>query len=207
MEPMTLAAAAGAYVAASIAKKSADAAIAKAYERVCGYAAAVFKWATSGGDVVMSTTPTASDSDEPALVEFGREVLARSPALRRAALVSQVVEGARILWADDAPDNNRDECQMLAALGAMVRQVRSTDEALGELHGTWDLVLSDVDRDGIADAGLQMLGRLPPGAPPVVFYVGRVDGSKPVPRGAFGIADRPETLLHLVLDVLERRRV
>jgi hypothetical protein len=86
--------------------------------------------------------------------------------------------------------------------------VRSTTDALAALGGaTYDLVLSEVARAGESDAGLRMLGRLGPGSPPVVFYVGRVDDARGVPRGAFGIADHPETLLHLVLDALERSRV
>ena len=84
----------------------------------------------------------------------------------------------------------------------------STREALAALAGgPWDLLLSDIARDGVADAGIRLLGQLPPVAPSVVFYTGSIDDSRPVPRGAFGIADRPDPLLHLVLDVLERNRV
>lgn len=113
-----------------------------------------------------------------------------------------------MLWVDDKPGNNANECRMFTALGATVRQVETTREALAALTGEkWDVLLSDMARDGVPDAGLTMLGQLPSGSPPVIFYVGRVDPSRPVPVGAFGVADQPDPLLHLVLDVLERRRV
>jgi hypothetical protein len=41
----------------------------------------------------------------------------------------------------------------------------------------------------------------------VIFYVGRLDPGAERPAGSFGITNRPEELLHLVLDVLERTRV
>jgi hypothetical protein len=37
-----------------------------------------------------------------------------------------------------------------------------------------------------------------------VFYVGHVEG--PCPSSAFGVADRPTELVHLVLDSLARTR-
>jgi hypothetical protein len=40
-------------------------------------------------------------------------------------------------------------------------------------------------------------------APELVFYVGR---ERDVPIGAFGLTSRPDELLNLVLDVLERTR-
>jgi hypothetical protein len=42
---------------------------------------------------------------------------------------------------------------------------------------------------------------------PVVFCVGAVDQHRGPPMGSDGITDRPDELLHLVLDVLERRRI
>ncbi len=117
---------------------------------------------------------------------------------RATSALATILYGAPA-WVDDLPENNHSECRLLMALGADVLQLRSTQEGLAALaQGPWDLVLSDMARDGIADAGLQMLRHLPRGSPPVVYYVGRANKSRPVPRGAFGIADRPQPLLHLV---------
>jgi hypothetical protein len=42
---------------------------------------------------------------------------------------------------------------------------------------------------------------------PVVFYIGQADPHVYTPPGAFGIASDPEDLLHLILDVMERKRM
>jgi len=39
---------------------------------------------------------------------------------------------------------------------------------------------------------------------PVIFYIGYPDPSKGVPPHAFGITHRPDELLHLIMDALER---
>ena len=38
----------------------------------------------------------------------------------------------------------------------------------------------------------------------MVFYVSVVYQDKPLPPGAFGLTNRPDELLHLVIDALER---
>jgi CheY-like chemotaxis protein len=208
MDPVLLVIAAGAYVAAEVAKKTADSMLTAAYTRLEAYVLKKLGFKAAPEQLDAKTLRDAGLADDPVVLGFGREVIARSPALRRARLVESAVSGARILWVDDHPENNRSECRLLQALGAEVEQVASTSEVIRRVSGTrFDLVLSDMARGSEADAGIRMLGQLGPGAPPVVFYVGQIDPSRGVPRGAFGIADRPETLLHLVLDVLERSRV
>ena len=41
---------------------------------------------------------------------------------------------------------------------------------------------------------------------PVIFYVGEVDPTLPVPAGATAITDHPVALMHAIFDVLERER-
>ena len=62
-------------------------------------------------------------------------------------------------------------------------------------------------RENNDTAGVDALPSLRSAAPetPVVFYIGQ-ESTRGVPVGAFGITNRPDELLHLVLDVLERRR-
>ncbi len=207
MEPVTLLVAAVAWGAAELAKKSADAAITAAYRRLESFCLGKQGAPADLDRLDVESLKGSGLERAPEVEAFGLEVLASSTALRRARLVAPVVEGARILWVDDNPANYRNECRLLDALGAEVEQVRSTQEVLDRLaRQPCDLLLSDIDRDGVADAGLRMLERLPRDAPPLVLYTGSVDESRGVPRGALGIADDPESLLHLVLDVLERRR-
>jgi len=135
----------------------------------------------------------------------------RSKALRRAQTIVPALEpGAQVLWVDDHPENNRNERRVLQSLGIFVDEVRSTEEALASLRrASYDLVLSDMARDGDAEAGLRMLSAMRTGGidVEVIFYVGLINPLAGVPPGAFGITARPDELVHYVLDVLERRRL
>lgn len=126
---------------------------------------------------------------------------------RRLAASGHLVRGARILWVDDEPDNNRLEARPLEAAGASIVFARSTDEAIdAAIRTPFDLVISDIKRGDDAVAGLRIPGALAARGVgvPVIFYVGQAQ--KPPPCDAFGISDRPDELLHLVLDCLARRR-
>ena len=137
--------------------------------------------------------------------------LQSTPALRRAQLVRSILDGARVLWIDDHPENNQWECGTLQSLGIEVVCAQSTENALSILEGAgrdFDCILSDIRRGGRSDAGIVGLSDLrSKTAAPIVFYVGRVDPRLASPPGCFGITNRPDDLLHLVLDVLERARV
>jgi len=128
--------------------------------------------------------------------------------LRRAKKHLAIFRDARILWVDDHPENNLNERRMFRQLKAEVDVAESTDEALRILRrGDYDLVLSDMNREGDATAGLKFLEQLrKEQATPVIFYIGVVDPSKGVPAQAFGITNRPDELLHLTLDALERKK-
>ena len=86
---------------------------------------------------------------------------------------------------------------------------KSTEEAIEMLrNGRYDLVLSDMARGQEATAGLQLLKQLRDTNKgiPVILYIGVVNPEKGVPAGAFGITNRPDELLHLTLDALERKK-
>jgi CheY-like chemotaxis protein len=63
-------------------------------------------------------------------------------------------------------------------------------------------------RDSDPDAGLDMLKRFVEEKVylPVGFYVSMYEPERGVPSGAAGITDRPDMLLHLVLDIMARSR-
>jgi CheY-like chemotaxis protein len=127
--------------------------------------------------------------------------------LTRALRVQPVFQGATILWVDDKPGNNLPFRQVLRTLGAGVEPARSTAEALALAStSSFDLVVSDVDRAG--ENGIDGLKQLRNAGvtAPAVFYVLRVDSSRPTPETALGITNRPDELLHLVIDGLERAR-
>jgi CheY-like chemotaxis protein len=144
------------------------------------------------------------------VAKLAEELIGSYPSIRRATIVAKYLDGAKLLWVDDQPANNVNEIRVLEEFGIRIDQVRSTTEALNRLVGrSFDLILSDMDRDGDGNAGMELLRALrSSGCPiPLIFYVGIVDPTRGVPLGAFGIADQPEPLIHLVLDVLERQRI
>lgn len=133
----------------------------------------------------------------------------RSQVLRRAQRVVPVLHGARILWVDDIPENNTYERRILLSLGIFVDLVTTSTEALSKLsQKNYDAVISDMDRDGVPDEGLRFLAKMRKRNlyRPTIFYIGRFDPDRGIPPHAFGMTDRPDHLLHLVLDVLERER-
>jgi CheY-like chemotaxis protein len=136
---------------------------------------------------------------------------------RKAALDRANAHRTEMLWVDDHPSNNRNEARMLRSFGALVTFAAATDEALralqtaDEQHQTFDLILSDISRDLPATdptGGLTMLPRLRDAGfhQPVIYYVGRPNPNAGVPPGAFGVTNRPDQLLQLVIDALSRAR-
>lgn len=95
-------------------------------------------------------------------------------------------------------------------MGSNVDVATSTAEGLLALQSkVYDLVVSDMLRDDNPKEGLTFLEEMRNCRFPqqVVFYVGHVDSKKGTLEGSFGITHRPDELLHLIMDVLERTRV
>lgn len=133
----------------------------------------------------------------------------RERAVARAAARAQLFRYRRMLWVDDNPYNNALEMSLLRRLGVDIIQRQDNDSALGFLrsHGaSCDIVISDIDRDG-TPTGIELLEayREEGYDMPFVFYVSVVDPNLPIPLGAFGLTNRPDELLHLVVDAFERR--
>lgn len=137
---------------------------------------------------------------------------------------------AAILWVDDNPSFSLNERRALTSLGVTVDTAKSSDEALKMVAaGNYDLVVSDLIRDEKerdycfggedpyqpANAGchfmrqLQRLyeGKRPQVPPPLIFFSGSVDPNWGTPVYAFGATTRVDEFFHLVIDVLERRKI
>jgi CheY-like chemotaxis protein len=169
-------------------------------------------WARTFGVEPKASEVTASSlealaRESPELPDELGQLIGQSSALRRLRRVQGVIDGARILWLDDHPEWNSWEIACLEAAGARVRTVETTRAALALVGDGYDVIVSDVDRAGNASEGIAALPLLHEVAPdtPVVLYVGQLQ-ARGVPVGAFGITNRPDELLHLVLDVVERTR-
>ena len=130
-------------------------------------------------------------------------------ALNRVKQHLKIFKDSQFLWVDDHPENNINERRMFRQLKSEIDIAKSTDEALEMLRNNeYDLVISDMARGSEATAGLDFLNKFRKGNKtiPVIFYVGVIESEKGVPAQAFGITNRPDELLHLTLDALERKK-
>lgn len=128
--------------------------------------------------------------------------------VERAKRLAPHMAGRTILWVDDRPAGNRIERRLMRQMGLFVEAVASNAEAMVVLDDPSEsiaLVISDIQREP-GPSGLDLLAALAgrAGTPGVVFYVGSISPDRPTPAGAFGIADRPDDLLNLVMDAVDR---
>ena len=135
---------------------------------------------------------------------------AKDRAVRRAMQHPDLLRNALFLWVDDLPQKSRNERRMFQHLGARVDIATNTEEALRKLAiDDYDLVVSDIARGDNAAEGLDFLKafREQDKSTPAIFYVGVYEPEKGLPTGAAGITNRPDELLHLVFDSMERTRM
>jgi len=126
--------------------------------------------------------------------------------LARAKRNRAMIEGKKVLWVDDSPQNNINEIRMFRQLNIDVVSARSTPEALEMLsQDKFDVIFSDMARSSNT-SGIEMLAKLKTTTHklPVIFYVGILNPDKGTPPGAFGLTNRPDELLHLFIDAMSR---
>jgi CheY-like chemotaxis protein len=132
------------------------------------------------------------------------EALPNSRIMRR-------LQGSRILWVDDRPDNNIFERQALEALGVKIDLATSTEEALQLVRRrSYDLIISDMGRPQDEKAGFTLLDQLREAGvmTPFVIYSGsrapeHVKEARR--RGAIGATNSPQELVNIVTTYLARR--
>jgi len=93
---------------------------------------------------------------DEAAVALGAAVTARTPAESDPGDIAEALpgpraqrrlQGSRVLWVDDRPDNNRFERQALEAFGIRIDLSRSTEDAVDmTLQRSYDLIISDMGR-------------------------------------------------------------
>ena len=96
----------------------------------------------------------------------------------------------------------------LTAMSIEMKVLHRSAEAL-ELMASdeHDLLVSDIIREGKGDEGFRFLAELREKqlAIPTIFYISNLDTSRGVLPYVFGITNKPHELIHLILDVLERK--
>ncbi|MFD4628177.1 response regulator [Streptomyces sp. NPDC058475] len=135
---------------------------------------------------------------------------ARRTALGRLEHAADVLQGGKILWVDDRPQGNVPLVELFRAAGMHVDVTLSTEEATPLFRRRpYDIIVSDIDRDGDQQAGIKMLRVLEQYRidVPVLIYTGRFDPERGVDRRIFAAPTTPVELVHYVIDLMERARL
>lgn len=151
-------------------------------------------------------------------------VAARKSIVDRLQRNADLLARARIVWVDDHPENNTPVIQLLRQYGAAVETPTSNAEALPLMQGSlYDVVISDVARDDEGEnselKGIELAREINArwGQRCILFTTrfnaarlpGFTDQQRlalvdEMQRSVFGITNRMDEALHLILDVLER---
>lgn len=127
----------------------------------------------------------------------------------RMAAVKDRKTPIRAIWLDDdfhAPELS--EMRLIQALNVQLDRVY--DENLVEnmlVTSHYDLIISDMKRGENTKAGIDFLQKLVAQNHrlPMIFYVIAFNEGRGTPPFAFGITNNPSELVHLVMDIIERK--
>jgi hypothetical protein len=127
----------------------------------------------------------------------------------RMAAVKDRKTPIKAIWFDDdfgAPELS--EMRLIRALNVQLDRVY--DENLVEkmmAETPYDLIISDMKRGGDPKAGIAFLQKLVAENKriPMIFYLIAHTESRGTPPYAFGITNNPSELVHLVMDIIERK--
>jgi CheY-like chemotaxis protein len=131
----------------------------------------------------------------------------RTQVARRVARLSKLASGTRLLLVNDLPHQMAAPVTLFEQIGIIVQTAVTSEEALSLLAAhPFDVVVSDMARGSIQDEGLRFLAAARKAGihRPTIFTVGRYEPWRGTPPYAFGITNRVDELLNLVLDAIER---
>ncbi len=115
----------------------------------------------------------------------------------------------KALWLDDSGVVVQcSEKRLIEAIGVELDICPNPDKAFDVLlNNAYDFIISDMKRGDDTQAGVTFLKKLVEKRRwiPTIFYITNFHASKGVPPYAFGITNRPNELLHLVMDLIERK--
>lgn len=126
---------------------------------------------------------------------------------RRITRAAKEIGGMRILWVDDNPENNYAESRILRKFKVKIKQVRNTQDAIDHLNRRdFDVIISDMKRGENTAAGLELrdfVGSITD--IPFIIYTGDSQETRERPARLFGITNRPDELIHLIIDARARQ--
>ncbi|MFJ3518139.1 MULTISPECIES: response regulator [unclassified Streptomyces] len=130
--------------------------------------------------------------------------------IRRWDHAAEFLLGGRILWVDDNALGNSELIKLFRSAGMTVDAVTSTEDAIAYVgQGGYDIILSDIKRNGDPQAGIKMLRELERHQilTPVVIYAMAFDPELGVDHRIFGGTNDPREVVHYVIDLMERVRM
>jgi len=134
--------------------------------------------------------------------------LDKNIVLKRTNRNLNLFKNLSILWFDDRPDTLKNEIKMFRQLGGKIEITTTFEKTISMLKtNNFDLMISDIDRKNGEEDGVSTLKKLYKNKTylPTIFYIGDVNEELGIPPHAFGLTNRPDELLHLVIDILERK--
>jgi CheY-like chemotaxis protein len=136
--------------------------------------------------------------------------------LNQAEMIKDLLRGARILWVDDLPLANAAIFRFLNTYGVNIDHARTTIEAVRALEwsaSAYEVVVSDMERDGNGKAGLELLAEIKGLEAKlntkitVIIFINKYDASKGTPDGAALITNRVEFLFKKIFNVIEEKQL
>jgi hypothetical protein len=133
----------------------------------------------------------------------------RRGAAGRALRTRDACVDRKVLWVDDEPGGNQALARTIRdLLGIQFLFALSTSEALCTLAHDEQIVMiiTNMARGGDDRAGLDLIraSRDAQLSRWTVMYVRRLDPDLGTPAGAFAITNRPDELVHYIIDICER---
>ena len=116
---------------------------------------------------------------------------------------------SRALWLDDSGNTLQcSEKRLIEAIDVQLDICPNPELAINFIKNkVYDFIISDIRRGEDHKGGLTFLYEIvAQGNPiPTIFYITNYDQSRGTPPYAFGITNRPNELLHLVMDIIDRK--
>ncbi|MBN2483920.1 MAG: response regulator [Candidatus Omnitrophica bacterium] len=207
MDPVTVITAVGSYVASLENKKIAGIVMDSLYDKVVEYVQNAMRISSAGENWENEIVKIFRNDKE--LIRQIQLIFDKSPVLKRAGRIKDVLSKTRILWVDDTAKDNFYEYKTFASFGVKVDFAEDLEAAVTAfVHRKYDVVISNMELAGRGSAGSELLNKIKDKmyTTKFIFYVSELEQEKTVPQGAWGITERPDELFHLVFDVLERKK-
>lgn len=134
----------------------------------------------------------------------------RRTALGRLEHAADVLRGGKMLWVDDHPEGNVPLVELFRTTGIHLDVALTTEQATPLFRRRpYDVIISDISRDGDPLAGIKMLRSLEQYdvEAPVLIYTANFDPERGVDRRIFAATTAPVELVHYVIDLMERTRL